>query len=638
MSTQKSQRSSNLSQLRGTGQGVNSSSEPAGECRKTVEQNVPFARSLWGKAVLPLAATLILSLAACNGAGGRGVPIADVAEAPTPLRFTEVTEEAGLGGFRHDNGAFGEKWFPEQMGAGGGFLDYDGDGWLDVLLVGGGGWEARTGRSPRALRLYRNLGDGTFEEATEAAGLDGIRAFGTGIVAADYDGDGDEDVFFTALGPNRLLRNDPGSGPGQARRFTDVTAEADIVSADEWSSSAIFFDGDRDGDLDLYVGGYARWSPETDVYCSVGGGKVYCAPDEYYGMPGHFYVNEGDGTFREATREAGFYTEEGKSLGIAELDFNGDGWSDLVVVNDGEGDLLYENNRDGTFTEKGVASGFAYDENGAARAGMGVDAGVVDSSGQVSVFVGNFSSEMIGVYKHLGGGLFLDRAAVSKVGYPSLPTLTFGLFLFDADLDADLDLFAANGHVYPDRTKVQENIEYRQRSQLFLGYGDGTFDEAPADGALAQKMVARGAAYADYDRDGDLDVLITENNGSAHLWRNDLNPLRHPGVTFLRVELEGAGSEALGARVEVVTGGLRQERRVRTGSGYLSQSEKVVTFGLGGAPAADSLVVHWPDGRVDRHTDVSANRHLLVRPGAALEEVPLVGARMVAVADPSDRR
>lgn len=532
------------------------------------------------------------------------------------IAFSDVTEQAGLGAFRHDNGQFGMKWFPEQMGAGGGFIDYDGDGWLDILLVGGGVWPEKSSRDVPALWMYRNNGDGTFSLVTDEVGLGGIRTYSLGIAAADYDNDGDQDFYLTCLRRNMLFRNDGGT-------FTEVSETANVADQEVWSSSAIFFDADRDGWLDLYVGGYADWAPETDVWCEIGGGKVYCRPAHYHGIGSVFYHNNGDGTFTNRTAEAGFTHAHGKSLGVAELDVNNDGWSDLVVVNDGEADLLYENNGNGTFAEIGAISGIAYDENGAARAGMGVDAGVVDSTGQVTIFVGNFSGEMVGVYRHLGDGVFADRAAISEIGYPTLRTLTFGLFLFDAELDGDLDLFIANGHVYPEPASLKEGIEYRQASQLFLGRGDGQFDEAEARGVLAQKMVARGAAYADFDRDGDLDVLITENDGPAHLWRNDVidaangNGAGRHGPNYLRVHVEGTVSnrDGLGTRIEASVGGRLMERRIRTGSSYLSQNEKVATFGLGDAERVDYLIVHWPGGSTERFERVEANQDIYIVEG-----------------------
>lgn len=542
----------------------------------------------------------VLSILGCNG---NGPEPSDQPERPSDgavLSFHDVTSDAGLSEFRHENGAYGTKWFPEAMGSGGGFVDYDGDGWLDVLLVGGGTWPAGEMEPVRALWLYRNNRDGTFTDVTDEAGLGDVQAYGFGITAADYDNDGREDFFFTTLDENMLFRNEGG-------RFTEVAAQAGVTGGATWSTSAIFFDADRDGLVDLYVGSYVEWSPETDLVCTLKGGiRSYCTPEHYRGIPSLFYRNNGDGTFTDRTMEAGFADGPGKTLGVAEFDYNRDGWPDLIVANDTQRDLLYENNGDGTFTEKGAVSGIAYDENGGARAGMGIDTGVVDTTGEHTMFVGNFSKEMIGVYRHAGNGLFIDRAGASKIGLPSLYTLTFGLFLFDVDLDGDLDLFTANGHVQPEIEETQEGITYREPPHLFLNDGNGNFEDvaAMAGPALQQPLVARGAAYGDYDRDGDLDILVTENRGRAHLWRNDLS-----GGQYLRVGVEGRESnrDGLGTRLTAYAAGRRMERRARTGSSFMSQLEKTVTFGLGGADQVDSLVVRWPSGRVDRFMDVASN-------------------------------
>ena len=525
------------------------------------------------------------------------------------ITFTEVTSESGLGKFYHDNGSFGEMWFPEQMGSGGGFVDYNNDSWVDILLVGGGGWANHTKRNIKTLWLYKNNKDGTFSEVTEETGLGFINTYGLGIVTADYDNDGDQDIFLTSLDRNILLRNDNGI-------FNDVSQSSGLGNRIEWSSSAMFFDADKDGWLDLYVGNYAIWSPASDLWCSLDSKtKVYCPPEMYTGLPSRFYYNNGDGTFSDHTQIAGFLPAPGKSLGVVHLDYNNDSWPDLAVANDGERDLLYQNNGDGTFTEKGTELGMAYGENGEARAGMGIDAGIVDSSGHPSIFVGNFSNEMIGVYRYSGKGWFNDRAALSRIGRTSYLSLTFGLFLFDVDLDTDLDLFVGNGHVYPFRTKDQEGITYRQASQLFINDGSGVFanvNEMVA-GVLDNKMVVRGAAAGDYDRDGDLDILLTENNGPVHLWRNDIE-----SNNFLRVFLEGKTSnkDALGAKVVIAIDDYKMERILRTGSSYLSQSELVASFGLGNNTTVDSLSIIWPSGKIDTFTNIKSNRELFIKEGS----------------------
>ena len=538
----------------------------------------------------------------------RGGPEAKVA-------FTDVTGDAGLGGFLHATGAFGEKWFPETMGSGAGFIDYDGDGWQDVVIVGGGVWPERNDPAPPALELYRNNGDGTFTRRTGEAGLDRISTYGLGLAAADYDNDGDQDLFVSTLYENLLFRNDGGV-------FTEVGRPAGFAGEKEWSTSVLFFDADRDGWVDLYVGNYVVWGPDHDLWCTMDGAtKSYCTPQAYVGLPGRYYHNNGNGTFTDQTETAGLLPSPGKTLGVAEMDFNEDGWSDLIVANDTERNLLFENNGDGSFTEKSVVSGVAFDENGKARAGMGIDAADVDNNGHTSIFIGHFATEMIGVFRYVGNGLFVDRAAVSRVGQASLMTLTFGLVLFDADLDGYLDLFAANGHIAEEVEKLQDGITYRQQQQLFMNQRDGRFVDVSGslEGAFTDRIVARGVAYADYDRDGDLDLLLTENGGPVRLWRNEIiNGRRRPGdVSFLRVRLEGAESnrDALGAQIVAVVGENRMTRRVRTGSSFLSQSELPITFGLDGASGLDSLLVYWPSGHTDAFAGLEANQQVWIREG-----------------------
>ena len=569
---------------------------------------------------LPLTFSGILLLGMLAGCAGEEASPPDETAPPasaSAIMFTEVTESAGLSDFRHVTGATGKRWFPESMGSGGGFVDYNGDGWEDVILMGGGVWTeyADAAQAPvDAVRLYRNDGDGAFTDVTATVGLD-VQAYGIGVSAADVDNDGDSDIFLTTLGENLLFLNTPGEGLGEEPTFTEVGRQAGVNGGIVWSSSALFFDADRDGYVDLYVGNYVDWSPENDLTCMLEGQvRSYCTPELYNGVPATFYHNNGNGTFSDWTEQAGFLPAPGKTLGAAEYDVNRDGWPDLFVASDTQRDLFYVNQGDGTFAEQGALSGMAYDENGKARAGMGIDIGVVDESGEPTLFVGNFSKEMIAAFRYDGHGFFIDRAAVSQIGRSSLITLTFGLFLFDADLDGDLDLFAANGHVQPEIEQTQEGIGYAETPHLYMNRGDGVFDDVALQaGALAQPFVARGAAYADYDRDGDLDVLITENGGGAHLFRND-----QQGGRSVRVFLEGRASsrEGLSARLIAQVGTQRMERFIRTGSSYLSVSERAATFGLGEAVRVDSLIIYWPSGQIDRHAGLAAGAEVLVIEGA----------------------
>ncbi len=451
------------------------------------------------------------------------------------------------------------------------------------------------------------MGDGTFEERTSDAGLEDVDHYAFGVTVADFDNDGDDDFYLTALGHNMLFRNDEGV-------FLEIGEDAGVSGPDEWSTAAVFFDADRDGLLDLYVGNYVEWSPETDMPCALAGGvRSYCTPDAYEGLPGRFYHNDGDGTFAERTEAAGFAPPvPGKTLAAAHLDYDDDGDPDLIVVNDTERDLLYRNNGDGTFDEVGVASGIAYNLNGKARAGMGIDIGVVDSTGRPTVFIANFAREKIGAYHYMGNGRFVDRAQQAGIGQASMNFLSFGVVVFDADLDGHPDVLTANGHINPEVEAVDGTVTYRQPSLVYRNRGDGTFEvpgETSAGRTPDAKMVARGVAYGDVDADGDVDVLFIENGGPVHLWRNDVS-----GVNYLRVKLDGRRSNrrGVGARIVAVVGSHRITWFVRTGSSYLSSSESTATFGLGESASVDSLIVRWPSGHVDVHTDVPSNQEIRV--------------------------
>ena len=520
------------------------------------------------------------------------------------LSFTNVTVNAGLADFKHVSGAIGDKWFPESMGSGCGFIDYDSDGWVDILLVGGSDWTSKSGDLSPALYLYKNNKDGTFTNVTYESGLGEINTYGFGICVADYDNDNDQDFFFTTIWNNYLFRNDNGS-------FTDVSEGSGLEKDSLWSTTSIFFDANKDGFLDLFVGSYVDWSPDNDIWCTLDGTtKNYCTPELYSGVASRFYQNNGDGTFSDKTEAAGFLPSPGKMLGASELDFNNDGWPDLAIASDTQRDLLYLNNGNGTFDEIGAISGIAYDENGRARAGMGIDVGVIDNTEKETIFVGNFSKEMISVFRHSNGNFFEDISAISKVGRPSLMTLTFGLFLLDIDLDGDLDLYTANGHVQIGIEETQDGIFYREPSHLFINDGNGVFkDVVPLiGGPLSTPIVGRGAAYADYDNNGTLDILVTENNGPAHLIKNNNHN------NYLRVKIKSINSNrnGVGTKLIAITKDGRMIRKVKTGSSFMSHSETTITFGLGDNQAVDSLYVYWPNNKMDIFLDVESSQEILL--------------------------
>jgi hypothetical protein len=541
------------------------------------------------------------------------------------LTFTDVTRQAGIA-FRHVSGAFGRKYLPETMGPGCAFVDVDNDGWLDVVLVNSSTWPGQPAK-PAATTLYRNNGNGTFADVTRRPGLTS-GAYGLGVTAADYDNDGFVDLYFTNLGPNRLYRNN-GNGT-----FTDVTAKAGVGDPG-FSTSAAFFDYDRDGKLDLYVANYVQWSIEKDLHCTLDGKtKSYCTPESYRGQSGTLYHNAGNGTFVDVTKRAGLFDPASKALGVALIDYDADGNLDLFVANDTQPNRLYRNKGDGTFVDVAVRAGVAFNEAGVARAGMGADAADYDGSGRQSLVIGNFSNEMMSLYRNEGTGLFIDEAPTAAIGQASLLTLTFSCFFFDVDLDGRLDIFAANGHVADDIERVQPKVKYAQPPHLFRNVDGKRFDDiaSSAGPALSRPLVARGAAYGDFDNDGDLDLLVTENNGPARLLRNDGGNANQ----FLRVRLEGTRSNrgAIGAKVTLKTDrGPARFAVVKTGSSYLSASEPVLTFGLGRDQKPTGLEIAWPSGLVEKIAVPQAARRLVIREGQGI-----VGDRHTSAGAPAASR
>ena len=547
---------------------------------------------------------------------------------PTPPRpsgaieFTDITADAGIR-FKHNSGAFGKKYLPETIGSGCAFLDYDNDGWQDILLVNSMDWpENKKRRSYPAL--YHNNKDGTFTDVTAQAGL-GLEMYGIGVAVADYDNDGNVDIYITNVGPNRLFRNLGGG------KFVDVTARAGVGDPG-FSTAAAWFDYDNDGKLDLFVGNYVEWSPETDQNCTLDGkNKSYCTPQTYKGQSPTLYHNRGNGSFENVTARAGMNDPAGKTLGVALLDYDDDGWLDLFVANDTEPNKLYRNNHNGTFTDNAVIAGVAFSEAGTARAGMGVDAADYDGSGRQSVVIGNFTNESIALYHNDGTGLFTDDAPASGIGKMSAQSLTFACFFFDYNLDGLPDVFAANGHVSDDISVVQPTVKYAQPPHLFHNKGKKKFEEVTAKlgRALNRAIVGRGAAYGDVDNDGDLDLLLTTNNGPARLLRND-NANQND---LLRVRTVGARAnrDGVGAKVVVKTSkGRSIFVMVRTGSSYCSQPELPLTFGLGKPEEGLtlSLEITWPGGQKDRIADLKPNQSITVQEGkGVIASEPIVFVR-----------
>ena len=545
-----------------------------------------------------------------------------VAAPPAPVelprvRFTNITRESGIT-FSHHSGARGEKLLPETMGGGVAFLDYDNDGHQDLLFVNATDWpwDPAT-RPPPTPALYHNDGHGRFTDVTAGSGLD-ISFYGMGVAVGDYDNDGLVDVFFTGVGGNRLFHNEGGG------RFREVTQAAGVGGpADGWSTSAAWLDYDNDGKLDLFVCYYVKWSRaiDTEVGFKIDGQtRAYGQPVNFEGAFSRLYHNEGGGHFRDVSAEAGVQVTNpatgvprAKSLGVAPVDVDGDGWIDLVVANDTVPNFLFLNQRDGTFREIGARSGIAFDSYGGTRGAMGIDAARYREDGKLGIAIGNFANEMTALYVAQNAPTnFSDEAITEGVGSPSRLLLKFGVFFFDYDLDGRLDLLTANGHLEAEISKLQQSQTYAQPAQLFWNAGPQSgacFIPVPPEKAgadLFQPIVGRGGAFADIDGDGDLDVVLCQAGGPPLLLRND----QQLGHHWLRLKLVGTRSnrDAIGAWIRVKVSGQNSWRQVMPTRGYLSQSELPVTIGLGAAEKPDEVEIIWPGGRRQNAESLEVDR------------------------------
>ncbi len=562
------------------------------------------------------------------------------AEVPK-VRFTDVTAAAGIR-FRHENGARGQKLLPETMGGGVAWFDCDGDGDADLLCVNSTWWPddprraAPSAGRPPTHALYRNDtppgGEPRFTDITAGSGLD-VAEYAMGAAAGDFDGDGRTDVYLTCVGPNRLLRN-LGNG-----RFADLTAETGTGGGPaDWSTAAAWVDVDNDGDLDLFVGNYVQWSPQLDFEVNnqlVGLGRAYGRPWNFSGSLPRLYRNDCQGSrlkFTDVSAESGLQIRNpatglpmAKTLAVAPVDLNDDGWLDLVVANDTVQNFVFTNRHDGTFAEVGVASGVAFDAYGQARGAMGIDVARFRNDDRLGIAIGNFANEMNALYVAQRDSprdqlLFSDEAITEGIGPASRQLLKFGLFFFDYDLDGRLDVLTANGHIEEDIQKVQAGVRYRQPAQLFWNAGGApSFVEVGAAESgedLFRPLVGRGSAYADFDRDGDLDVVLMDLGGTPRLLRND----QATGHHWLRIIARGrsANRDSVGAWVTVEVGANRQSLQIMPTKSYLSQSELPLTFGLGRAAEATRVTVTWPGGRRRTLERVAAGQTLeVLEPEAA---------------------
>ena len=537
------------------------------------------------------------------------------------VQFVNAAQSAGLD-FRHWSGASPEKYVIETMGSGAAFLDYDNDGWLDIYLVNGGEVPGHPAPMPIRHALYRNRGDGTFQDVTSAAGVAGNGHYGMGVAAADYDGDGNTDLFITAFGRNLLYHN---RGDGT---FADETERAGLAGG-AWSSSAAFLDYDRDGDLDLFVARYVDFDFPRNRVCgdTARAIRAYCHPDVYDGLTSLLYRNNGDRTFTDVSQPSGIAAHVGKGLGVVAADFDLDGWIDIYVANDSVRNFLFRNRRDGTFEDVGTAVGVAFDENGRPQAGMGTAAADYDGDGRLDLLVTNLDLEYNNLYRN-AGDFFVDVAYAAGIGAPSLPYVGWGAGFLDFDNDADLDILVVNGHVIDNVELLRPQSRYPQPKLLFENVG-GRFREVSGQhgAALRVPMVSRGAAFGDYDNDGDVDVLVLDHGGMPELLRNDGGNRGR----WISLGLEGTRSprDAIGTQIEVTVAGQKLTRHLTGGGSYLSSSDHRIHVGLGGADRAQRVEIRWPNGGVETLEDVPLGRFYRVREGSGVVAArdPVSGGR-----------
>jgi enediyne biosynthesis protein E4 len=535
----------------------------------------------------------------------------------SPVTFLDVAGRAGIT-FRHDNAASPEKYLIETMGSGCGWIDYDQNGLLDLYLVNGASTRVYTPKQPLRSALYRNNGDGTFTDVTEKAGVGAEGLFGMGVAVGDYDNDGFPDLLVLGYGRCILYHN---NGDGT---FTDVTARAGVQNTGMWASSAAWFDYDNDGKLDLIIANYVDWSPEHNFYCGDRGPgmRSYCHPDDFHGQPSTLYHNNGDGTFTDVSKSSGVGAKAGNGLGVVTFDYDDDGWQDIFVSNDHMPNYLFHNNRDGTFREVGYLAGVSVSADGQFEAGMGTDAADTTGSGRMDLIVAHLDMQLARVYQNIGDGTFEDATFRSKISYGTYHISTFGARFMDYDNDGWRDLFMANGHVLDNIQRYHADVQYEEPKMMFRNQGHGLFENVSqklGDDFLVPR-VSRGAAVADFDNDGDLDILVNNCGQAPQLLRNDGGNANH----WLEILLIGTQSnrDGVGTRVKLTAGDLILYDQRKGGMSYQSAQDPRIHFGLGQRNTVESLEIRWPSGMTTKLSGLKCDQILAIKEGAGIVERP----------------
>ena len=529
------------------------------------------------------------------------------------VRYVDVAGSSGIS-FQHDNAASPEKYLIETMGSGCGWIDYDQNGLLDLYLVNGVSRRANTSKHALRSALYRNNGDGTFTDVTIKAGVDAEGLFGMGAAVGDYDNDGCPDLFVLGYGRCILFHNN-GNGT-----FTDVTDRAGVGNLRKWGSSAAWFDYDNDGLLDLVIANYVDWSPEQNFWCGDKGPglRSYCHPDVYRGQPPTLYHNNGDGTFSDVSKRSGVGIRPGNGLGVVTFDYDNDGWQDIFITNDQMPNFLFHNNRDGTFREIGYSAGVAVGIDGQFEAGMGTDAADTTGSGRSDLIVTHLDQQLARLYQNVGEGYFEDATFRSKISYATFHLSGFGTRFMDYDNDGARDLFMANGHVLDNIQRYHAATTYAEPKLMFRNVGHGIFenvsDQLGADFLLPR--VSRGAAIGDFDNDGDLDIIISNNGQAPQLLRNDGGNANH----WFQLLLIGTRSnrDAVGARVKVTAGDLVLYDEKKGGMSYQSAQDPRLHFGLGQHPTVEEVEIKWPSGELTKLTNIKSDQILAIEEGKGL--------------------